>query len=272
MRLGDGDGDGFVGVVGEFLEEGEGLGGDDAAGGRAFGLGGGDGASAEGESSAVGGDHLELLAVALHQDAVDRVAGVLAGGGEECFVDEAVDDAGLGVEDVFGFGSGFAAGDVGEGGEFGEFGGGVAVDRELGVGAGDGARVCVGFECEGGVVVLGADDLAEFVCGDEGGTGVQDLNGHGGDADGDLAVGRFEEEGAGFFGTCCGEFDAGELRLGRAGVDDAGDDTDGVEESIAITDDLHGDPQIQVVTGIAQDMRAVGGECTPDGGEGGEET
>src|SRR5690606_19498187 len=41
LGLGDGDRDGFARVVGEFLEEGEGLGRDDAARGRAFGLGGG---------------------------------------------------------------------------------------------------------------------------------------------------------------------------------------------------------------------------------------
>ena len=75
------------------------------------------------------------------------------------------------------------------------------------------AGVAVGFDGEGRLVVLCSDDLAELVCGDEGIACFFDLDGHGGDADGGLAVGCFEQERAGTGVALGGELDACELGL-----------------------------------------------------------
>src|SRR5690606_32504509 len=93
---GDGHVDGLLRLVGELEEHGQGLGGDDAAGGVALGLGGG---GAFGQAPSVGRDHLQLLAVADEQHTVDGVAAVLAGGGEEGAGDQAREGAGGGGED-----------------------------------------------------------------------------------------------------------------------------------------------------------------------------
>jgi hypothetical protein len=156
-----------------------------------------------------------FLPVAADEHAVDRVAAVLAGGGEERPADEVDERARLDGE------GGGVLGDRHEARDLREVLGLEAAELEVGVGAADVGRVALDLEGERGLVLLGAHDLGQLVGGDERLARLLDVDPLGEQGHRELGVGRLEHELPRLAVLGGGQLDTLELGAGRAVRDHA---------------------------------------------------
>jgi hypothetical protein len=222
----DGQPDRGRGIIHELGDELQGLGGHDA---RAFALAAPGLARGHGQAAAVGGDQAKLVALALEEHAVDGVAAVLDGGGEERPGDQRVQGAGLDLAVDLG---------VGEVPHRRKLRRVEAEDLEVRVGAADVDRVVIGLDGERRVLA-GPRDLDELVGGNRRLAFLGDLDLLDAEAQAHLEVGGAEQQPCGL-GVGSGELQALQDRRGRPAGHDAAGGVQRLDQRGTIADDLHG--------------------------------